>query len=160
MEFLKALGRYLPYSVAVFIRGSQAQGFGAVDADIDAIVVTDQPHYFELGPKGFDIYRWQDVSVEVLVLTEADLHQRLSVLEKPSLSQVELDQAERILSARLLQGDPSQFDFSAYQQTFNTKYIALRMERCRNLFGKIRSDFATGDHQLVHLSRKFTLSML
>ncbi|KPD27411.1 MULTISPECIES: nucleotidyltransferase domain-containing protein [Pseudomonas aeruginosa group] len=160
MDLLEALGKYQPQSVAVFVRGSRAQGFAAVGADIDAIVVTEQPHYFKPDPQGFDIYRWQGVNVEVLVLTEADLHRRLSVLEKPRLSQIEFDEAERILSARLLQGDPSQFDFTAYQRTFNAKYIASRMERCRNLFGKIKSDFTTGDYQLVHLCRKFTLSML
>ncbi len=160
MELLKALEKYLTHSVAVFIRGSRAQGFASVDADIDAIVVTEEPHHFEPDPQGFDIYRWHGVNVEVLVLTEVDLHRRLSVLEKPRLSQVEFDEAERILSARLLQGEPSRFDFVAYQRTFNAKYIASKMERCRNLFGKIKSDFAAADYQLVHLCRKFTLSML
>lgn len=160
MDLLEALGKYLSHSVAVFIRGSRAQGFASVNADIDAIVVTEEPHHFEPDPRGFDIYRWHGVNVEVLVLTEADLHRRLSVLEKPRLSQVEFDEAERILSARLLQGEPSRFDFATYQRTFNAKYIASRMERCRNLFGKIKSDFSAADYQLVHLCRKFTLSML
>jgi hypothetical protein len=160
MELLEALGKYLPHAAAVFIRGSRAHGFAEGEADIDAIVVTDKPYYFERNPQGFDIYRWHGVNVEVLVLTEADLHRHLSVLENPRLSQAEFDGAERILSARLLCGEPSRFDFAVHQRTFNAKYIASRMERCRNLFGKIKSDFAAADYQLLHLCRKFTLSML
>lgn len=160
MDLLEALGKYLPHAAAMFIRGSRAQGFAGAKADIDAIVVTEKPSHFEPNPQGFDIYRWHGVNVEVLVLTEADLHQRLSVLEKPKLSQVEFDEAERILSARVLHGDPTRFDFEAHQETFNAKYIESRMERCRNLFGKIKSDFVAADYQLLHLCRKFTLSML
>ncbi|MCF5737178.1 hypothetical protein GIV17_23765 [Pseudomonas syringae] len=160
MELLEALGRYLPHATAMFIRGSRAEGFAGAKADIDAIVVTEEPSRFEPNQQGFDIYHWHGVYVEVLVLNEADLHLRLSVLEKPRLSQVEFDGAERILSARLLHGDPSRFDFEARQEAFNAKYIESRMERCRNLFAKIKSEFTAADYQLLNLCRRFTLSML
>lgn len=157
---LKVFEKYLPYSSAIFLRGSQAEGFAGPTSDIDGIVITNTPQHFNCNYKGFDLFRWGGVNVEVLVLTEDDLYSRLNILKKNKLSQKELDEVERILSAKLIYSDNFSLDLDVYRKNFCLKYIDFKIERCRYLFVKIKNSYNLLDYQLIHLCRKYVLSMM